>query len=446
MEREFGHLDDGQLLATMSACLDVLTDDRLRLPTDTEQLTLLQEGIRLAARLQAWQQTLAATVEVSQAAWNERKTSTTSWLAESMNLTTPEAKRLIKAGQRLTRFPIIATAALAGTVLPSQAEAITQVLGQLPREFDDQTVTEAQQMMVGFAESHNSRDLRLLTTHLIDVLSPETADELEAKRLEQQERRAQTRRYLDFRPDGDGSMLIRGSLPVADAEPFIQIVEAYAAAEKRGIERLDPSCEYATPAMCRADGLLTMVAAHSRQAVAPTHGGDRPRIVITLSHDKLLKQCVDNNLGAHLTRSGEPVPASVVRRLLCDAELLPVILGSKSEPLDVGRSERLVTPAIRAALEVRDGGCVFPGCNHPPETCEAHHIIPWWAGGPTALSNLVLLCRHHHGICEPARPGGPPQDRWQVRLRPDQVAEIIPPLRVDPRQRPRLHARFTTRR
>ena len=361
MERDFGQCDDGQLLATIDACLDALTDDRLRLPTDAEQLELLQDAIRLGARLQAWQQQHAAVIEKSEAAWNEHKTSTRTWLAESMNLTGREAARLIKAGQSLDRFPTIRDATLTGTVLPVQAEAITGVLALLPREFDDHTIVEAQRMMVGFADTHNSAELRRLTGHLIEVLSPDTADELEAKRLEQQERRAQTRRFLDFRPDGDGSVLIRGSLPVADAEPFIQIVEAYAAAAKRGIERLDPTAEYITPAMRRADGLLTMVAAHSQHALAPKHGGDRPRIVVTLSYDKLAKQCTDAGLGATLVSTGQPLPATVVRRLLCDADILPIVLGSDSQPLDVGRAERLVTPAIRAALELRDGGCIFPG-------------------------------------------------------------------------------------
>ena len=123
---------------------------------------------------------------------------------------------------------------------------------------------------------------------------------------------------------------------------------------------------------------------------------------------------------------------------------MPAVLGGASEILDVGRSQRLVTPAIRAALELRDGGCVFPGCNTPPQDCHAHHIQPWWAGGATALWNLVLLCAHHHGIVEPGH--DPTADRWKVDLQPDGTAHVLPPLRVDPHLRPRLHARFLTRR
>ncbi|MBN9106325.1 MAG: DUF222 domain-containing protein [Propionibacteriaceae bacterium] len=443
MEREFEQLTDREILASIDSALDALTDDRLRLPTDAEQLSLLRDVIRLSGRLHGFEQQLAARIEKSQTVWNERRTSTRTWLAESMNLTPREAARIIRAGQGLARFPLIGSATLVGVVLPVQAEAITGVLAQLPKEFDDNTIIEAQGLMVGFAETHNSAELRRLTSHLIEVLSPDTADRLEAKRVEQQERRAQTRRCLDFTGDGDGSVLIRGSLPIADAEPLMQIVEAYAAAQKRGLERLDPQAEYITPAMRRADGLIAMVAAHSRRQVAPRNGGDRPRIVITLSHDKLTKHCADAGLGASLVRDGHPVAASVVRRLLCDADLLPVVLGSYSEPLDVGRSVRLVTPAIRAALELRDGGCIFPGCDAPPGRCEAHHVVPWWAGGVTALRNLVLVCPHHHGILEPSR--DPNADRWKILFRADGIPMVVPPRRVDPAQRPRIHARLTTR-
>ena len=209
------------------------------------------------------------------------------------------------------------------------------------------------------------------------------------------------------------------------------------------MDALDPNAEYVTPAMRRADGLLAMVQAHSQQALAPSSGGDRPRIVVTLSYDKLAKHCTGAGLGAHLTRNGEKLPASLVRQLLCDADLLPAVLGGKSEVLDVGRAQRLVTPPIRAALELRDGGCIFPGCDKPPEACHAHHLIPWWNGGETSLSNLVLACPHHHGIIEPGH--DPTADRWHARIREDGTPVVIPPTRVDPRQRPRLHARFTSR-
>ena len=92
------------------------------------------------------------------------------------------------------------------------------------------------------------------------------------------------------------------------------------------------------------------------------------------------------------------VDPRTVRRWACDAEVVPVVLGSRSEPLDVGRLQRTVTDAIRRALNIRDGGCAFPGCDRPPRRCHAHHIRYWFHGGPTCLDNLVLLCRFHHQL------------------------------------------------
>jgi hypothetical protein len=443
MESGFERYTDSQLLAVIAAALDALTDDRPRFPSDAEQLALLRESLPVAARLTAWQQQLAARVETSEAAWHEHGTSTTTWLAEAVNLTPREARRLVKAGQGLQRFGVLGSAAASGGVLAEQAEAITGVLDGLPDDFSADTLSEAQELMVGFAASHNATELRRLSRHLLEVLDPDGAEAREAERLEREHRLAMRNRHLKFVPDHAGSMLIRGSLPVAEAEPFIQIIDAYAAAAKRGLDRLDPQAECLTSGMWRADALLRMVDRHCERELAPIHGGDRPRVVVTLSYDKLAKAAADAGLAGRLVGSDEPVEAGVLRRWLCDADVLPIVLGGPSEILDVCRTRRLVTPEIRAALEQRDGGCVFPGCDKPPRDCHAHHRQPWWAGGRTELPNLALLCDHHHGIVEPSR--DPKADRWSIRIRDDGITEVLPPRRVDPQHRPRVHARFHTR-
>ena len=478
--------DDRQLVAVIDAALDALSDDRLRLPSDAEQLDLLLAGLRVGARLHAWQAQLAGRIESDQVAWRQHQTSTSTWLAEAGRLTVREARRLVTAGTEQARFPVVGAAAMAGGVLPGQAEAITHVLAQLPEEFPADLVGEGEVTMVGFAATHNAAELRRLSGHLLETLAPDTAEEVEAARVEREYRRAVRERFLEFTGDGHGSVLVRGSLPTADAEAFIGIVDSYAAAAKRGVDLLDPLAEQVSPSMRRADALVAMVAAHQRRELAPVHGGDRPRVVLTMSYDTLLGAglgaaglggglgggcCAgsgsaadglltsgqdnppgtgvggvpDNGTagtGARFIGCGEPVPASLVRQWLCDADLLPVVLGGPSEVLDVGQAQRLVTPGIRAALEVRDRGCVFPGCNAPPAACHAHHIIPWYRSGPTALWNLVLLCPHHHGIIEPGR--DPAADRWTLTLRADGISVIRPPRRVDPTGRPRIHARFQT--
>ena len=101
-------------------------------------------------------------------------------------------------------------------------------------------------------------------------------------------------------------------------------------------------------------------------------------------------------VGARLG-SGTWIGAETARRLACDATIIPVVLGGAGEPLDVGRARRLVSPTIRRALVVRDGGCRWPGCDRGPEWTDAHHLKYWVHGGDTSLANMVLTCRYHHG-------------------------------------------------
>ena len=133
--------------------------------------------------------------------------------------------------------------------------------------------------------------------------------------------------------------------------------------------------------------------------------------------------------------------AGQLRQFACDAGILPIILGGPSGALDVGREQRLVTPDIRHALQVRDKGCVFPGCDRPAADCDAHHIIPWAHGGVTALSNLCLLCKHHHNLLEPDTKRAA-ELQWQIRISSDGIPEVIPPRFVDKHRRPRCHQRF----
>lgn len=102
--------------------------------------------------------------------------------------------------------------------------------------------------------------------------------------------------------------------------------------------------------------------------------------------------------GAGMTPYGDLLDMTTVRRIACDAGIIPAVLGSDSEPLDVGREERLFTGRLRTAVVLRDRECSFPGCDRPPDWCEVHHLVPWWAGGPTTLDNGALLCERHHTI------------------------------------------------
>jgi hypothetical protein len=100
-------------------------------------------------------------------------------------------------------------------------------------------------------------------------------------------------------------------------------------------------------------------------------------------------------------------PMGLGWRLRAALALLPPALGgAPTQPLEVGRTSRVVQPAQRIALAVRDGGCVVPGCGRPLGWCEAHHLRHWLSGGPTDLANLALVCRAHHRAVHEGAGGG----------------------------------------
>jgi hypothetical protein len=125
--------------------------------------------------------------------------------------------------------------------------------------------------------------------------------------------------------------------------------------------------------------------------------------------------------GDPTAQDGDRDPAGgLAAQLRAAMTLLPPALGgARPEPLEVGRATRVVAPAQRTALAVRDGGCRFPSCARPLAWCDAHHLQHWLHGGPTDLANLVLLCRgHHHAVHE----GG-----WQLHRHPNGEFTAIPP-------------------
>jgi hypothetical protein len=118
-----------------------------------------------------------------------------------------------------------------------------------------------------------------------------------------------------------------------------------------------------------------------------------------------------------------------VRRLACDAEIVPVVLNGDAMALDVGRSQRFATPDQRRALAAMHRSCVFPGCTRAFTDCEIHHIDPWGDLGPTDLDRLAPLCeRHHHLVHEGRTRLQLEADRSITITRPDGTIEHHPTL------------------
>jgi hypothetical protein len=199
----------------------------------------------------------------------------------------------------------------------------------------------------------------------------------------------------------------------------------------------------------RADALTELARRTLENGGLPQSGRVRPQLTVTVELDSLLSR--SGGVGGETGGSGVgPLDPETCRRLACDgavtrvlvsrhpisqsgdgglagrlraalALLPPALGGAPTQPLEVGRTSRVVTAAQRAALLVRDGGCAVAGCDRPPAWCEAHHLVHWLHGGPTDLENLALLCRAHHRA---VHEGG-----WRLHRDPDGRLAATPPHR-----------------
>lgn len=138
-----------------------------------------------------------------------------------------------------------------------------------------------------------------------------------------------------------------------------------------------------------------------------------PEVSVLIDYQTLLADA--HRAGICETDDGTPLPAATLRRLCCDAEIIPIILNGAGEVLDVARSKRSATPAQRRALRAMHRTCAFPGCTVPFNQTRAHHVT-WWTRdhGPTNIDNLLPLCeRDHHRVHE---------GQWTLTLTPDRTA------------------------
>jgi hypothetical protein len=361
------------------------------------------------------------------------------WLTRHNLLTRAQAASVVMRAKALAKQPELRQAALAGRINGFQSAKAARVLKQLASTgLDAGQLGEARQLMVSLTADLDSAGIARAGRYLLEKVAPESTQRKDAEQAEREYRAAHANRMLWFVDHADGATTIQATMPTLDAELVRRMVDAHAEQLRRSQTDADLRTDPADRAALRVDGLLAVFDHAARAATAPKTGGDRPRVQITMSYQDLKDQAQ----AAKLIGPDQTIAAGELRRMLCDAEILPVVLGTDSEILDVGRANRLVTTPIRAALELRDGGCTFPSCDMPPGLTEAHHVRTWADGGPTGLDNLTLACRHHHGLIEPPR-HGPPD--WVIRFREDGLPEYIPPAALDPERKPLLHQRFILR-
>ena len=164
-----------------------------------------------------------------------------------------------------------------------------------------------------------------------------------------------------------------------------------------------------------------------------TEGGERVHLAVTIDWELLRTELGHSGRRAPLPGLahlglGVPVGPETARRLACDAEIIPAVLGARGQPLDIGRRTRVVPAPLRAAVVLRDRRCAHPGCRRRPRRCAVHHLRHWAHGGETAIENLVLLCTYHHTL---AHHGG-----WTITMR-DGLPWFTPPRWLDPTRQPR---------
>ncbi|WP_420179382.1 DUF222 domain-containing protein [Paenarthrobacter sp. TA1.8] len=186
------------------------------------------------------------------------------------------------------------------------------------------------------------------------------------------------------------------------------------------------------------DGLVGACALAMTTGKLPSNGGLRPQLTVTIDERDLFEQVNDHQrLSTGTATFTGPIHPNTIRKIACDADIIPVLLGTDSRVLDIGRTTRIFPPHIRKAITARDGGCAFPDCTIPAPWCEAHHTTYWSNGGTTSTNNGTLLCSHHHHLIH--------KEQWRIDITTG-VPWFIPPPHLDPQQTPRRNHHHTPQR
>jgi hypothetical protein len=355
-----------------------------------EELARLGEQItELAGHLNAGEYRFLALVEAfdREGGWQgEGIHSCAHWLNWRCGLSLGVAREKVRVARALPELPQISEAFREGRLSYSKVRAMTRVAN--PKN-------EPTLLNVAFhgTAQHVETQVRLYR---------------HVKRREalEQENHRHAHRELSWHVDDSGYWVFRGRLTAEQGAVIAKALEAAmerAWEERRGepeavekaIERAECISGFAEPvAQRRADALERVARSYLAGPEANDSTGDR--YLINLHTDFATLRADGAGAESNLEDQAE-IPAETSRRLACDASLIQWLEKEEAEPLSVGRKTRSIPPAIRRALQRRDGGCRFPGCC-ARRFVDAHHVRHWADGGETRMDNLVLLCRRHHRL------------------------------------------------
>lgn len=320
-------------------------------------------------------------------------------------VTKREAGELIRVGEITTEptldsppdlpswLGVVGAAVRAGSLSVAAADVIGSGLGVPCEGVPAEALARAAASLVALAAT--------LTVEQLAIQARAARDDLDEAGIATRAERMRAKRFLHLTPLPDGMTRLSGLL---DPESAAIVTAAYdgATSPRRGGPRFVDTEEIERAERLVADTrsteqialdafveLIRIGAAVEPGQVLPVR---RPEVVVHVTLDDL-----DRRLGrGRFEGQSAPVGVAAVDRHICEAGLVPVLFDSSRKVIDVGITKRLFTRRQRVALAARDGGCRFPGCDRPPSWSEAHHVQPWSEGGPTSVSNGILLCRHHH--------------------------------------------------
>lgn len=320
------------------------------------------------------------------------------WLADQTRATQRETRRELALGRALEAHADIAGALTAGELRTEQARVIAEAVDALPSHVDSETRARAGSVLIGLAAEHDAHELKQIGKRILDIVAPEVGESHEADALEKEETRAAAGVELTLTDDGEGRCHGRFTVPSHVGAMLKRHLLALAnPARHTEAELRDESGDWNSLRRRMGEAFVEYVERYPAKAT-PQTAGVSATVVVTMTLEQLLA-----GQATALLDDGSRMSAGQARRLACEAGIIPVVLGTKSQPLDLGRVARLFTRAQRIALGLRDGGCTARGCETSASGCHAHHNDPWSRGGLTDLANARLLCPRHHRLAHDSR-------------------------------------------
>ena len=282
----------------------------------------------------------------------------------------------------------------AGRVNEPQGRVIVHALRRLPTSGEFATTAEqrthAEEHLVGLAADHDAKALGFLGRALFEVIAPDLAEQCEGKQLEAEEAAALRRTSLQLWDDGEGTCHGKFRIPALHGQMLRKMLSSLSSPARHTEAGIDGDLPTPVRQGVAFTQLLEAIPAKS----LPRQGGCSATVVVTMTLEQLTATL--DAAGVCTLDTGAQISASEARRLACGAGIIPVVLGGRSQVLDVGRKRRFHSEAQRVAMGLRDRGCTTVDCDMPPSMCHSHHDIPWAQGGPTDVAHGRLLCGHHH--------------------------------------------------